>query len=155
MAGTITRRQTILLKGDPERKVFEYPAGEDDIIPGMILQLNSDGEAITNNEAAKRAECLVAVEDDFIGMNIDGIRPDSSDVGYQEGDTVRCIQLQPGDVFLGIIKDGETATAGNTYVTSNADGKFQAAGATEYWFGRAEETVVASGADARCPIYVF
>lgn len=148
MAGTITRRQTILLEGNPEDNIFEYEAGEDNILPGMILQINSDGEVITNNEATKHAEMLVALEDDFLGMNIDGVRPDSSDIGYQEGDKVRCKLMKTGDAFWGILKDGETATI-DEYGTSNADGKFQVAGATEYWSVKFETAAAPSGADAR------
>lgn len=154
MAGTITRRQTILLKGDPSRKVFEYVAGEDGIIPGMILQRNSDGEVISNNEAAVRAEVLVAVEDDYRGMNIDGVSPDSSDTGYQEGDIVRCILLQSGDTWNAILKDGEVAIIGG-YATSNADGKVQVVVTTDYRLGVFDEALSPSGSDGRIPVTVL
>lgn len=151
---SVTTRQTILLEGNPAEGIFEYPAGENNILPGMLLQVNSDGEVITNNEAAKKAEVLVALEDDFLGMNIDGVRPDSNSTGYQEGETVRCKLLETGEVFNAILKDGETATKGG-YGTSNADGKLQAAGASEYWLVRFEETVVASGSDERVAVRVI
>lgn len=155
MAGTITRRQTILLKGDPSKKVLEFIAGEDGIIPGMILQQNTDGEVISNNEAVLRAEVLVAVEDDYRGMNIDGICPDTpGDTGYQEGDTVRCILLERGDVWYAILKDGEVAVVGG-YATSNADGKVQVVATTDYRLGKFIEALSPSGADGRIPVEVL
>lgn len=144
----ITTRQTILLKGDPGEGYKEYIAAENNILPGFLLQTDGNGEAITNNEAAKRAEVLVALEDDFRGMNIDGVSRDASTTGYQIGDIVRCKLLERGEVAYMILKSGEVVLKGG-YLTSNADGKLQAAGASEYWMFKAVDAADATAADVR------
>jgi hypothetical protein len=145
---TITTRQTIVLEGDDSKGLREYISAENNILPGMLLQVNVDGEVVTNNEATKRAEVLIALEDTFIGMTITGARPDTTDLGYMTGDRVRCKLFERGEVANMILVTGENADA-SEYLTSNADGKLQVAGAAEYWMFKTRDAVDASAADKR------
>jgi len=145
---SITTRQTIILEGDVGEGIEEYVAAENNIIPGMLLQINVDGEVVTNNDAVKRSEVLIALEDDFIGMTIDGVKPDTTDLGYMIGDRVRCKHFRRGEVALMILVSGQNADA-SEYLTSDATGKVQVAGATDYRMFKTKDAVDATAGDKR------
>lgn len=146
---SITTRQTILLKGDISEGFKEYRCGTANTIPGMLLQMDTDGEVIVNGEADVRNEVLVALEDDKIGMNIDGTGVlGISTTGYQEDDLIPCKLGERGEVFLMILVHTEVVTVGQ-YLTSNGDGKLKLADATEYRMFRAVEAADATAADVR------
>lgn len=146
MATTI--RQTIILKGDVSEGLKSYISAANNILPGMLLQLDINSSAILNAEAAKRAEVLVAIEDDFLGMSITGSRPDTTNLGYMIGDLARCKLFRRGEVVNMILKAGQVVT-GAQYLTSNADGKLKTAGATDYWMFKAVEAADATAGDVR------
>lgn len=154
MAGTITTRQTIILKGEVDEGYKEYIAGADHIIPGMLLQINVDGHVIPNAEAAKRAEVLIAIEDDFIGMSITGARPDSSNLGYMTGDVVRCKVFEAGDVANMILLSGENADS-SEYLSPDNTGKLKVVVTTDYRMFKTQDAVDATAADKRVAAIVL
>lgn len=154
MAGTITTRQTIILKGDISEGYREYISAADNILPGMLLQVNVDGKVIKNAEAAKKAEVLIAIEDDFLGMSITGARPDTTNLGYMTGDVVRCKIFEPGEVALMILLTGENADA-SEYLSPDGTGKLKVVVTTDFRMFKTVDAVDATSADKRIAAQVM
>lgn len=127
-------RNTIVLVGELERKYEERRAGEAGIKPGMLLQFNASDEVIKHATAGAGlgAQVIVATENDFLGRTIDD--------AYADEELVHCHVAQPGDVLNLVVATGQTITPA-VYGTSNGDGKWKVAGATDDKLVQFTETV--------------
>jgi hypothetical protein len=94
------------------------------ITPGMLIELDANGEALPHGTAGAVGEGLVAIEDGYIGKTIDD--------AYAAGELVRYVIARGGVEFNLILVGGANATTAS-FLTSNGDGKVK----------------VAAGADAR------
>lgn len=141
-------KNTIKLK-DYLHMVEEYPANAA-ITPGMLVELsvNSSNEPVVvthSTEAGKPAPVMIATEDEFQGKTIDD--------AYAAGEPVQCWIPQRGDVFYGILADGEAVSIGDLLV-SKGDGKLRAFSSSDdeaAVVGVALEDVDMSGSSAEDP----
>lgn len=152
----MSARNTIVLIGDIERRYDEgrvAAALSGKILPGYMIEKNADGEYQRNSGAAVACEALIAVEDDFRGMTVEGDLPSDgvvaggSAVGYIAADLIRFHICQPGDVVQLVLKAGETATD-DSFLTSNGDGTVQVQTSTEDKTFKAMEEIDLSGSGA-------
>lgn len=118
---------TIWLKGDPQGR--EGIATEV-ILPGMLLSLTAAPAAVVSDgriqgvkihaEADGTAQMAVAREGDIFGRSIDD--------EYAVNDTVLYHQFRKGDMFYGLVANGQNVAVG-TRLASNGDGSFRVAAA--------------------------
>jgi len=117
--------KTITIKGDGVRNERQ---ANGTITPGHLLVLQSTGKVVVHASAGNVAQKMVAVEDDLQGKEITD--------NYTTGNRVQYNVFRPGDVFLGILADGQNASIGS-FLESNANGELRvyaadSAGAVEY-----------------------
>lgn len=86
------------------------------ITPGMVCQRDSNGKFKPHATAGGTAQKLIAIEDDNQGKTIDDV--------YAIASRVQAEVLQPGAVFYGLLKDGESVAIGD-YVESAGTGYVQ------------------------------
>ena len=98
----------------------EFDAGESGIYPGMLLEVNSDGEVIKHNSSATVAEKMFAMEDALQGEDVTDV--------YTSGTTVCVLIGQSGTVVNALCNSGTNYTKG-LIVESNGDGTLKS-GAT-------------------------
>lgn len=91
-----THPKTILLRGTTSMH-SERPAGEAGILPGMLLNVDADGEFIKHASAAGKASALFARENSLVGGDID--------TAYEVGDTVYAWHGAPGDEFYALVEE--------------------------------------------------
>lgn len=93
----------------------EYKAAEAGIYPGMLVELDTNGEVIKHDDSggAVGDEVLVAMEDQIQGRNVDTVYADDSIVTVM-------IPAKGTEVNL-LLKDGEVVTPA-IKVMSNGDG---------------------------------
>lgn len=130
-------RNVVVLKGEIERNYEEGRAAADlstgtPILPGHLLMLNEDEELEQHDTAGADCEILVAVEDDFRGMTVDGDLPSDGvvaggeGIGYVAGDLVRYHIGRKGDVLQMILAASQSADP-SKFATSNGDGTLKVA----------------------------
>jgi len=83
------------------------------IIPGMLVELTTDGEVQAHSTAEGNASPLFALEDELQGNDIDD--------NYSSGDRVQVWTAGAGDEIYAILADDETAVIGSL-LASNGDG---------------------------------
>lgn len=137
-----TEPKTISLGGNTKQR--EAIAGGA-ITPGMLLALNSSAQVIAHNLSGQEGVVGYAVEYDLTGRGI-------SDA-YAQGDQVIYRPLEDGDVFYGIVVDGQDISVGEA-LASDGTGKLKSAAATDMVYGYALDAVSPSGSDARCRVQV-
>jgi hypothetical protein len=93
----------------------EYKAGEAGIYPGMLLNLNSDGDVVKHATAEVQAVVMLAEEDALQGEEV-------SDV-YTDDTEVMCILPGKGSVVNCLVALGENIAIGD-YLCSAGDGTF-------------------------------
>ena len=84
--------------------IEEYAAGGT-IIPGMLIEENSDGNVIAHSGAGEFAEKIFALEDELQGKGIDD--------DYIAGDRVQCWIAGRGDQVYAILADGQNVAVGD------------------------------------------
>ena len=104
--------------------IVEYPA-DAAILPGSLVQLNSDGEAgevKVHATAGGNVFPMFALEDELQGNGLDD--------AYAAGDKVQVWVPQRGEVVLAILADGNSVEPGD-FLESNGAGYLQAHTADE------------------------
>lgn len=91
----------------------EFTAGEAGIYPGMLLEINSSGNAIKHNSASTVAEKMFAMEDALQGDDVTDV--------YTSGTKVCVLIGQSGTVVNALCNSGTNYTKG-TIVESHGDG---------------------------------
>jgi hypothetical protein len=107
-------------KGD--YRLEEYPAGEADIYPGMLLEMASDGEVIKHDSEYGFGEFMIAAEDALQGHTVDD--------AYTIHEIVQCLLPTKGAEVNLLIEDGEDVEIGEILVSS-ANGHWRVATAGE------------------------
>ena len=94
----------------------EGVAGEDNITPGMLLDIDGDGDLIKHDDAGENAVPYIAVENDYIGDDIDEDYNDEDQIRYHIGIT--------GERYYMWLQDGENVSEGD-FLESAGDGTLQ------------------------------
>jgi len=94
--------KTIVLRGDPVRKEREA-AGT--IKPGQLITLNSDGKVEVHGDDGGNAYPSFAVEQDFLGQNIDN--------EYSENDNTLYVTAYSGVEIYAMLDDSEDVDPGD------------------------------------------
>lgn len=115
------------------------------ITPGMLVEIDSNGELIPHGTSGQEGQAAVAIENDLTGRGIDD--------DYSSGDQVRYHVLPDGARFNGIILDGEDIAVGDA-LASNGDGKLKEAANTDFVVGYARAASAPSGSDGRASVEV-
>ena len=109
--------KTIVLKGEPIRK--EGIASEA-ITPGHLLEFvpsgGDAGQLRKHTDAGLNASPMFAVEEDFVGDDID--------TAYADGSTVQYVVGRPGDEIYAILADNQTIVAGD-FLESGDNGQLR------------------------------
>lgn len=137
---------TINIAGDGVRS--ERLAGGA-ITPGMLVGLGSANTVTAYSTADEAAHVGVAFEDDLEGNGIDDV--------YPSADLVQYNTYKSGDIFNGLLTNGQTIVIGDK-LTSNGDGRLKIA-TTEDVVGIALKAVdmsdsSAADPDGRIPVQV-
>ncbi len=103
--------KTILLRGDPIGA--EAAAGAANILPGMLLAVNSAGAVIPHGVSGGQASKLFAREEEYAGGGVE--------TAYANGDRVPYWSCRSGDQVFAILADGHNVAVGD-YLQSNGDG---------------------------------
>lgn len=102
---------------------FEEYVADAAILPGSLLELNTDNEVKVHATAGGNVgPKMFALEDAFEGKGIDD--------AYAAGDRVRVWFPSPGDIVLAILADGQDVAEG-TLLESNGSGYLTAHSADE------------------------
>jgi len=102
---------------------FEEYVADAAILPGTLLELNTDNEVKVHATAGGNVGSkMFAIEDVFQGKGIDE--------AYAAADKVRVWFPAPGDIVLAILADGQTVGEGDL-LESNGSGYLQAHAADE------------------------
>lgn len=94
---------TITLRGDPIASEARAKASEN-IKPGMLVELHSDGSLKKHSLAGGRGSSAFAREMDIAGGSIDDV--------YEDGDTVLYSIFRPGDWVYGFLAAGSDVGIG-------------------------------------------
>lgn len=105
----------IILKqiGGPRR--FEAKAAASDIKPGFLVYMtNAAVDTVAKHASAAGNVCpvMVAIEDANQGNGIDDL--------YTSGNMVQCEILVPGDIFYGLVADGQNIAKGDLLESAGA-----------------------------------
>jgi len=114
---------------------FEEHRAAEAITPGMLLELDANGEVVTHITANGPSEKMFALEDALQGNTIAD--------AYADNDLVFCILAAPGDVIYAILELGANVAIG-AQLASAGDGTLQAISAGESVVAIALEAVDAS-----------
>jgi hypothetical protein len=138
---------TIVLKGSPPR--FEDAAGGA-IQPGQLLAFDGSFDLIVHGSADGNAQKMVAVEEDFLGNDVDN--------SYASGDRVQYVIAQRGDVLYMWLTTSMTVTRGDV-LFSAGDGDLQestldATIVDDALVGYADEAVTTTGTRARIRVRI-
>ena len=102
-------------KGD--WRAEELECGDDDIEPGMLVELNSAGTVDPHSTEGGRAERMVALEDGLQGNSVGG--------DYEDGDIVTIAISAQHSEFNMIMTGGEDISIGEELISAG-DGKLMA-----------------------------
>ncbi len=91
----------------------EYPALAEDIYPGHLIQVNSDGKVIPHDTVGGKGEAMFAKEDALQGRNVETI--------YEAADIVGCILPSQGCEVYARIQDAQDISEGDPLM-SGGDG---------------------------------
>lgn len=94
--------KNIVLKGDPIRK--EAAAGTSGIKPGMLLEWDGNGDLQPHDDAGQNAAPMFAVEEDFLGSDIES--------EYADEDRVQYVMTRQGDEIYAWLDSGENVDKG-------------------------------------------
>jgi hypothetical protein len=124
-----TNPETILLRGEPNRREFEADGA---ITPGHLIQLDTDGKITVHGSSGGRHARLFAVENDVGG---DGI-----DHAYAATEVVQVHAAQPGDEVYAWLADGQDIAVG-AQLQSGGSGNLIAVASTNQAVGIALEAL--------------
>jgi hypothetical protein len=96
----------------------ERDAGAAGILPGMLMQVDTDGDVIVHATEGGRAEVLVALEDSLQGNTVDD--------AYTVDNPVRLMIFRPGEEFLGLLEANQTISIGEGLISAG-NGKLKSA----------------------------
>lgn len=144
MMASDTDPKTILLRGDNAVGGEARAAADSDIMPGMLLTTDTDGEVLPHNVAGGPAHRRFAREESYAGGSIDTV--------FEDGDTVPFWDTNNGDWAYAFLDAGETADIG-TQLESAGNGYLQAI-TTGTPIATAHEAVDNSGGSAAVRIRV-
>lgn len=113
---------TIVVDAQGRDVVFAERIGNGVVYPGELLVIAS-GKYDQHASAAGVAVPIFAVESPYGDDNTAA----AIDNTYADGDTVRAIHAQPGDIIFAYIKASESLTVGVTRLVSDGAGALQAA----------------------------
>ncbi|HEX6827160.1 MAG TPA: hypothetical protein VF077_12655 [Nitrospiraceae bacterium] len=117
---------TIVLSGHPNLPQ-EMPAGEAGILPGMLLQYGTGGNA---GKLMKHASLTATGVPMFA---VENTTPDRTvatvpiETPYQLNETVKWIMSRPGDLVYALVPAGAAAIVAGAELASNADGTLKVA----------------------------
>ncbi len=94
----------------------ERDAAEAGIKPGMLCDINSDGDVVKHATEGGKAECLIAIEDSLQGKTV-------SDA-YTISTPVRLVRFRPGEEFFGLLNAHVNVAIGEK-VVSYGNGLFR------------------------------
>lgn len=101
-------------------KIGDFPAGEDNIIPGMQVESyrDTDGAQKWRKQAtdSNMQSAFIALE--MVSLGVDKL--------YMEDDIMNVGRFQPGSIFWGLIPSGQDIAL-SQHLQSNGDGTFKAA----------------------------
>lgn len=126
---------TIHSKGD--YRLEEFDAGEAGIYPGMLIELNSDGDVIKHDEEGGRGIAMFAAEDALQGNTVSTV--------YTNGARVTCCLPAKGSEVNALIEDGQDISIGE-HLISAGNGKLKAIDDLES--GETASQVIAVAAEA-------
>jgi hypothetical protein len=138
--------RTVLLQGEESEYHEERVAGAAGIVPGDLLEINTDNEVVVHAAAGVRGQVLVAKEDYLQGRTIN--HP------YDDEDVIACHNAQPGHKLNLRLAASQTIATGD-YLTSNGDGKVKAVGGGTRIFKAAEAVTTGAGETKRIAAYVI
>ena len=94
----------------------EKNAGAAGILPGMLVMLNSSDKVVIHATRGGRGQLMIVLEDSLQGNTV-------SDA-YTADNPVRVWMPRRGDVFYGLLKDGQDVNIGDQLISAG-DGKFE------------------------------
>lgn len=115
-----TTPKTILLRGDNAVHGEANAAADSDIVPGMLLATNADGEVLPHDVAGGAAQRRFAREASYVGGSIDDT--------FEDGDTVPFWDMNNGDWVYAWLADGAAAVAPGDLLQSAGDGTLEPLG---------------------------
>lgn len=113
----------ISYRAEPPRRLEGEAGGA--LTPGMLVLRNSDGEYVAHNDDAPAAPHAALFADINPFGDVDAANS-PIDTAYAEGDWLRVIHAQPGDVINALIETGADVAIGAA-LESNGAGALQAA----------------------------
>ena len=111
-----TDPKTIKLEVYDHNGYREGVAGEDNITPGMLLDIDANGDVIKHADEGENVVPYIAVENDYIGDDIDDDYMDEDQVRYHIGIT--------GERYYAWLDAGENVSEGDL-LESAGDGTLQ------------------------------
>ena len=111
-----TNPKTVKLQVYDHNGYREGVAGEDNITPGMLLDIDANGDVIKHADEGENVVPYIAVENDYIGDDIDDDYMDEDQVRYHIGIT--------GERYYMWLQDGENVSEGD-FLESAGDGTLQ------------------------------
>lgn len=158
MARTTTEHTVTIQSAKPSGVTRLEAVGTSPIIPGHLLEFESNGYVKRHATASGAAAPFVAME---------LFTPDTHtypttaaiDIPYADGDSVYFAQGQPGDVFNMWIASGQDVTKGLDWMISDGSGRLKSCGTgvsvgTSNPIGIAWESAAASGTAVRCQVRI-
>jgi hypothetical protein len=97
-----------------QRRIREAQAGEADILPGMLLERDANGEYVSHVGAGLNAQKLFALENLADAKGIEDT--------YADNDRVRAVYAQPGDLINAALAASAAAIIIGSYLESSGDG---------------------------------
>ena len=98
--------------------IFEEYEAHEEIRPGMLIELRSDGKVQKHGTEGGKVLPMFAVEDELQGNGIDDV--------YNADDQVQVWVPSRGDIVYGILKDDENVDVGD-WLVSDGNGELQEA----------------------------
>lgn len=107
-------QRVIKLLGEPTQN--EDHACDEAILPGHLVERNTDGTIGKQSTAAANVSVLIALEREEMGQGVE--------VAYEIGDKVKVGHFGPGTRFAGYVASGQNLTIG-AKVEANGAGGFR------------------------------
>lgn len=137
---TGTANSILIEPADGHQVVRERPAGEAGIVPGMLLERNTDGDYVSHVGAGLNAQKLFALENH---ADAGGILD-----AYSDNDTVRALYAQRGDLINASLADSAAAIVIGDALESSGDGHLRVATADAATDTAQRDSIVAYAAEA-------
>lgn len=137
----------IILKGDYNRyEEAKIAAGVTTIKPGMLVELNSSGEAILPTAAGKDTPLRIAL--------IDSLQGNIKTTTYTAGEILRYYIPRPGDLVNLFCLSGETINIGTMVIAATSGKGIATTGSPVKTVGQSEEAGGTLGADTHVAVRI-